>query len=531
MIQHRWGSAAAVALLLPALGSVAMPAWSAPAPTPGTAASSLAFHAPDTAPSTVVIHAGVPGVQFSVARVGGIDLLTPEGWAQAKDIVDNPAHAADRLGEARLSAPTDAAGDTTIDGLPVGLYVVHEIVPDGGAPSLGASDVVVALPLGDPTATPVQWTHRVEMFPKKDTPVLHKSVADGMRGVAEHDAPVPGTILTYGLDASIPVGVVHGYRVRDDLDAQTASDGAPASRYLEYRGDGFAGSVRASARVNGAETALRPCAAAVTPECDYVVTLTPGAAQLELTPAGLAVLQRGRRVDAHATWHIDLAARVRPAVADATRSAGLRILNQAQLTPGDRTVPVPSNTVTSIFAALRLHKLDAGTGAGLAGAGFTVYRTRDDALARRDALAVSELSTADGRATIAGLHVTDFQNDAAADDSYWLVETTVPTGYRGLHEPAEVKLGEQGVLSGADEVGLRVLNASNPGDAGGIVPPGSPETPAPGPRVGLPHTGAVGHVVTTLERHPAASTGIGGLALVAAGLLVWRRRRATGERA
>lgn len=50
---------------------------------------------------------------------------------------------------------------------------------------------------------------------------------------------------------------------------------------------------------------------------------------------------------------------------------------------------------------------------------FTLYRTRDDAAAGRDPLAVSAPTTSAGMTQFAGLHVTEYQNDAlGARDGY-----------------------------------------------------------------------------------------------------------------
>ena len=94
-----------------------------------------------------------------------------------------------------------------------------------------------------------------------------------------------------------------------------------------------------------------------------------------------------------------------------------------------------------------LHKKDSQSSAALAGAVFSVYPSRADALAGTNAISVGGVSSwttdASGNLVISGLRYSNWANGATVTpgqpgyQSYWLVETKAPSGYELLAQPVE----------------------------------------------------------------------------------------------
>ena len=542
--------------------------------------SSPANGTPVNAPATAK---PLAGVVFTVTRIDDVDLATNAGWQQAGVYSNNLSLARQHLGSAVRSAPTDSRGVTTVVGLPVGLYLVHEVglvLPSGGVdPSIVAvPDFLVTLPMTDPVSRD-RWMYTVDVYPKNEQLNVTKSVADGNAGVDGEDAPLPGHVLTYTLDAAIPtdglrafggrcerngradtgsgldefgfnaagmcasgatyIGVAAGaaYEIVDDLVGGTVPGTTPArpsSDFFEFSASDWTGAVTVSV---GGGAPLTPCPAGSTTSCDYVLVRSASSVSVAMTDRGLGVVAATKARTASATVDVSLQARVRDSVADFTASGVLTVPNTAALVPNGLVkragTSVPSNTVQTIFAALRIHKVDQRSGHGLSGAVFTLYRTRDDAASGRNPLAVSAPTGADGQARFDGVHVTDFQNNSADNDSYWIVETKVPDGYIGGGAPIEVRIDSDGATVGADTTGgLPVANqpqdstvtittapaVTNPPPVTmppATIPPPSPLPTTPDGR--MPRTGS--EVFGTLGLG-AALVAVGGIIV-----LVTRRRR------
>ena len=505
-----------------------------------------------------------PGVVFTVTRVEGVDLSTASGWALANDYARDLASTLGHLGAQVTTPPTDAAGSTTLTRLPVGLYLVRQsaaLHPDGTVdPSVSrAGDFLVTLPMTDPV-TRTNWVYDLDVYPKFSRVGIALRVADGNRGVPSQDAPHHDAELSYTITADIPsdglrafggecrvgasaatgpgldehgftqdgmcptgsayVGGAAGaaYQVTDDLTwSIVPGTTRRTSDYLTLQTPDWTSPVTVSLS-GGVEQPLRACATALGPEdCHYVLVQDGTRVQVSMTDLGLQVLAAAKAAAPGTGVQVSFAAYVLPAVgesADPAYLGGARTLtlpNQATLTLGSRgTVALASNVVQTVYATLALHKVDARTGAGLAGAVFTLYRTRSDALVGRAAIAVTDPTDRAGLAHLAGLHASDFQNNDGATDSYWVRETVAPTGYLAITEPVEVRVLRDGRTDLADSTG-------------GL--------PVPNTRAGDPATG-------TGRSGPLARTGLEAtaevalaLALVAGGvlLLVVRRRRDEGE--
>jgi hypothetical protein len=116
----------------------------------------------------------VPRVGFCVQRVPGIDLATDAGWTQAVAMTIAEATAAIDAATPPATgtcptgiATTGANGIVSIPGLPIGLYLIREIVSPGSITP--AAPFVLTLPTTDPV-TNAAWWYDVNVYPKSGTP-------------------------------------------------------------------------------------------------------------------------------------------------------------------------------------------------------------------------------------------------------------------------------------------------------------------------------------------------------------------------
>ncbi|MGV9195848.1 SpaH/EbpB family LPXTG-anchored major pilin [Arcanobacterium canis] len=136
----------------------------------------------------------VAGVKFTVARVKGVDLTTTAGWEAAKKVdptkveTENP----------QVSEPTNEQGDTTVNNLSVGLYLVTEteapaFVTTKAAPFL----VTIPFPNKDKT-----WLYNVHVYPK-NTIVTKDEIPVK---VIKDDAKIhfPGDTIVWTINQKIP---------------------------------------------------------------------------------------------------------------------------------------------------------------------------------------------------------------------------------------------------------------------------------------------------------------------------------------
>lgn len=322
-------------------------------------------------------------------------------------------------------------------------------------------------------------------------------------------------------------GAGAAYMIIDDLTAMAVPGTDPvkhASDYLEYRAADWSGAITVATVVAAGTVPLVPCADGASPaDCDYVLSHEPGRVEISMTDRGLMALSAAVSKSTSTQLQVTLQARVKAAanetvaftalLTNAETSRGnqicavLELPNQAVLIPGGwavaHGVSIPSNTVRTKYGTLRIHKVDQ-KGGPLTGAGFTLYRTHEDAAIERNELAVSATTDAQGMTQFPALHVTDFQNDTTANDSYWIVETTTPKGYQGFTTPIEVRVLSDGRTAGADaSLGYPVVNEKKSGWWPG----------------GLPRTGAMGEASNIL----ALILILGGAGLATLALVRMRR--------
>lgn len=134
-----------------------------------------------------------------------------------------------------------------------------------------------------------------------------------------------------------------------------------------------------------------------------------------------------------------------------------------------------SDNATTYRASLVIHKVDARTGQSLAGAVFTLYANRDDALTRRNPVGVSAPTNEQGLTQFSGLLVNDIRDGGPADTWYWAVETSSPSGYVDEQQPYRVRVLHDGRTDQADETGgVRITNDPIPGIGDFLSNTGSP---------------------------------------------------------
>lgn len=511
------------------------------------------------------------GAVYTVSRVNGVDLTSNAGWQLAASYHDNIAQAQANLGATVTSAPTNAAGLTVVNGLPIGLYLVHEATQLNTGAAADASltrvrDFLITVPLTDPAAGN-SWLYDLHVYPKRERLQLTKTVLETSLGSGAAGSSAAGRVITYGLDAGVPTGGVRAfggrcersgavdstpgldpegfttdgwcatgatyvgtgaggnYSLVDDLAANQVPGGAHTlADYLELTGPGWAGKVTVG--LTGG-TALTACPPATSTGCDYQLVVAAGRLEVRFTDAGMLRLAKAKQTSTGTRVEVEFDARVSDAGAvllqqQAASGQVVRLPNTARLFANGVAVasngPLDSNTATITYAALRLHKLDAASLGNLAGAVFTIYRTQADAKAGSNALAVTGPTDANGMATAVGLIAADDAN--SAQGSYWLTETTVPTGYVGLSAPIKATLLPDGSTLDADASGgLPVLNQKqgSPSTPGGGQTPGGGKTPG-----GKKTTLTTKLARTGAELAPVLAVG---LILIGVGVPLVRRRR------
>ena len=523
--------------------AVAAPAVAAPGAGSTHVASRQAVVAQNTRSAALVVHASADGrptagVRFDVSRVDGVDLGTVAGWDAVTTLSGDPAAVRARLGSTVTTAPTGADGSTRLSGLPIGLYLVHNarvLRPDGSVDDSATvpRDMLVTLPTRDEATA--SWLFDVDVHPKPDPTTITKSVADGHAST--------GRVLTYTLDSSLPSQPRTGYTVVDDLTSVTVpGTRRPSSDFLEFTAADWTGEVTVATVTGGTVSVLTVCPPTPTPSCDYVLQRSPARVSVEITDHGRQALQRAEDASAGSLLRVTAQARVRPAAdTAATRQSAaqlggavpsqvLTLPNRALLLPnGGSGTGVSSNTTTTTFATAKLHKIDEADGRPLAGAQFTLYRSRPDATAGRNPVAVSEPTDAAGMTQFAGIQVSDIRNGAPAQDRWWLVETRAPRGYVRRTEPVVLRLLADGSTLGADStLGLPIRNRIDADGSSSTTGPGGGSSTTGRDGGGL--TGLLRRTGITKLPRTGADSGLllavaGGLVGTGVGLLVYRRRR------
>lgn len=107
----------------------------------------------------------IAGVSFTIKRVQGIDLTTEAGWATAREI--SVPEAQQRGYTHEFTARTNAQGEASFTGLPIGLYLVSETpVPVAGRDTPVIVDFLITLPTGDSDGQ--SWNYNVFVKAKSE---------------------------------------------------------------------------------------------------------------------------------------------------------------------------------------------------------------------------------------------------------------------------------------------------------------------------------------------------------------------------
>ena len=361
----------------------------------------------------------VGGATFTATLVPGIDVTTDAGQQAAAALTGEQAGRLTADEPVAARATTDAAGDASLSGLAVGVYLVREVgTPAGYAPSV---PFLVALPLTDPV-TNDGWMYTVHVYPKN----AHATVA---LSVSDHDAVAVGDGVTWLSLSGIPnATVIDGYRLVQRIDARLALQGGGA--------DAGAVSIRCD------DSRARSACPQPVEGVDYTRTLdaATNALIVDFTPAGLAMLARAVAADPAA--QVSLSYRTIVTADGDLTTQSLLYASRAAI-DGGAGAPAPvADSATTKWGPLAIVVHERGTSQHLiAGATFRLYRTAADAATGSNPIVVrgsSEWTTdARGRIDVDGLRFSGFVDglDRSSSDPlyrcYYAVPIAFPSGYTG----------------------------------------------------------------------------------------------------
>ncbi|MCL1899527.1 MAG: SpaH/EbpB family LPXTG-anchored major pilin [Promicromonosporaceae bacterium] len=335
-------------------------------------------------------NAGIDGATFVVTKHSDVDLLTPDGWAQAQLLTP----ATFGLHPVTATGVTAGGGLLSFTGLEAGLYLVEATAVPPGA--VAPSPFVITLPMTNPAGN--DWMYDVYAYPKGGQYGIDKTVDD--------DAALQvGDVVTWTITADIPlhsdVVPITSFVITDTLDSRltfaSATHDAPATYFTET-------------------------------QVGQDITWTA-------TAAGLAAMNDP---GAGGTISFTLVTIVN-SVGDGT------IPNRADLViNGGATIFAEDQT---LWGEITLHKVSAVDGEDLAGAVFRAFASEEDALAGIDRLSINSVdewtTDASGLLTISGFK---------RDSTVYLVEAQAPTGFELLTQPIPVTVNAATVTIEVDNV-------------------------------------------------------------------------------
>lgn len=129
----------------------------------------------------------ISGIEFDLYLVQGVDLLTPEGWRQAKNMTI--AEASKRVPLSPITLRTNNAGQVTFSNLDAGLYLLQEVTPRQPHPNYYQSvDLLVTIPVGSINDGVQEWECAVEVI-AKETPFKTTEPEISEQGVPPSSSP------------------------------------------------------------------------------------------------------------------------------------------------------------------------------------------------------------------------------------------------------------------------------------------------------------------------------------------------------
>lgn len=426
------------------------------------------------------------GIKFDAYKVENVDVTTNEGIALASKITENGVKAADisagkitvdgqdyKLTLAK-TANTGTDGNAALDDLDLGLYVVNEDLAGSNPVGVSKNAVTpsapffVALPFTNP-ADNASWLFKADVYPKNQVNSVVKAVAD--EGVRE------GQEFTYTLTATPMIGDTNG-------DGKIDAADIGHFEFLDKLPNGVS---FVSAKVSvGGRTLVEDFDSGSAPKLTHY-TVTDGAdgVSVSFTQNGIEEIAQGGEVKVELTVKLDK-----------INADGLA-KNTVTMFPNqyskDQGKGIPSNEVVTKHGDIVIHKVDAGNKkTGLKGAVFTLHQGKDaNCQSYGDAIVTSEASNEEGYTSFKGVQVSDWVNDAQADNTYCLVETKAPEGYQLLPKATPFKLTHVG--------GVTELAAA---------PEGSKVEIENHKSLGLPLTGGVGIGLVSLAGAAALAGGV-----------------------
>ena len=407
---------------------------------PGTAGNGTQLE------DTSGLGAALQGAQFKLEKVNGIDLSTQAGWIEAEKL--QKSNGAGATYTDVTSGTTDANGELTFDGLPIGLYRVTETkAPEGHR--ISAAPFFVALPMTDPVELN-DWMSNVHVYPKNN-----KTADQGTKTVNDAATAIAGNDIQYTIDQPLEQRAA-------DAPARTQyviSDFYPADR-LEYK----------SINIDG-----------YTEGTDYNVdTNTAGIAQIIFTEAGRAKVDEASRT-ADAAIQANLTFEVLDPENTETVVNKFKVSENFAGDPGDPEDPTDPPTdpedpedpqwPKSYFGSVDIAKVNS-EGTRLPGAEFDLYRCDSKAALQGEALRSGIVADDTAKPEVNQLRVNDWANNAVVAENdrgfYCLVETKAPAGYELNAQPIRFQ-----VLKGTQEasIALTSVNVTDVEDNAGFQLP------------------------------------------------------------
>ncbi|WP_300766534.1 SpaH/EbpB family LPXTG-anchored major pilin [uncultured Bifidobacterium sp.] len=402
---------------------------------------------------------GLVGVVFAAYPITSVDLATNSGWTTVNGWTSSPvASIADgtacdgvsysgttltgtptltgqTLGDPIVSSATDSDGKATIDtGTGAKAYLVCEVSTTNTASSTvvdKAEPFIVTVPYPDTEGSDATngWLYDVNVYPKNGVASISKTVTVQSSLGLGSTASFPTTVT---VPAIADARQFSGFWVQDPMDSRLTDDDV------------------SSVTVDG--KAL---------DSGYYVTSvdkTSNLVTMQFTQDGLSWLKNnaGKKVVVTFSGTVNSlgdGAIKNTAYFGSTTETAAEPPTTPMEPPTDPTNPgttpsTPSNSVTQNWGDLVLKKIDSGdSSSALSGAKFQVFESKDpyaadcttgDAATAANGTAIpvsgsdTFTSDSDGKADIAGLFVSDSQNDPGKGSDYrcYVVkETKAPIGY------------------------------------------------------------------------------------------------------
>lgn len=445
--------------------------------TPDPAWETVANGKPITVPASAE---RLGGVVFEIVEVqaigqGGsavpLNLTTAAGWDAAAGLsataVDTARHGTSNaytFGTARTVTTSDTAAVPT-SGLPIGLYLVHEISA-GNNPITGpTAPTLVSVPYPDQSNS--QWLYEIYLYPKNDVSgdETTKEVMDPPQIVLPDDGGVVTSDATVDWLIRVPVFTLghENYTVFEVVDTLD-----PKLTYVDE-----------SAKVQ----AFTGVIANGTPQGDFgepddfavVYDTTTNTVTISATPAGLLKLNNA---DGAITY-------IEITITTTVDGAGI-LVNDATSLVNDWESTIDPKPTTN-WASLRILKYGGeSTNNTLQGAEFKIFESRDDDGDGEDQVGGTYVTDEDGQINV----VLWVGNNATVTKTYWIQEVKAPAGY---------------VLPEGEGAWTQVTLTANA--QGTVLVQPVANTQHEGPQ--LPITGANGQVLMMLGGAALALLGVG----------------------